>query len=443
MLNRQHVKEVLVQASYMSGDRNTIASALRVNPDLGILILTPPGSAESGDELKNFYTAVSSSNRVEVLAVPATQPVPDESLRAAYKAATNLKRKRPDWLSQAVAGNVKLQTATYGTKVISNLFSKKKGGLGAEKARALLQDFWRLEKAHPDLPDLENRVGEWLTAQRFDPRKRYVFLFTKEGDRYAEKAHHFTSIGTWRLLVDKLRGYARESRDDVPVDVIPVAAGDPIGLETECDLTRFWLRDSWKSLFEGLSIDGRRAQLGLWCYLAMQYGGVSIIGMRSGMIEVPALVGIRTLYLEEEFNQQAARMARWIGNVPGFERQVVQRPPGIKQQLSWQETGQYAEGASLRHLQNNTEHLKGMTMGSPMKRVQDPETGKIVLNERTQRPVLELRRDTSAPPTQQQLMRAIQGKDIAEFGLRTDEWAKIMSWVRNTPPSSYARGQEG
>jgi hypothetical protein len=59
----------------------------------------------------------------------------------------------------------------------------------------------------------------------------------------------------------------------------------------------------------------------------------SIVGMRSGMIEVPGLLGIRTLYLEEEHNEQANRMVQWEQKdentgVPGWKRHVVSTPRG-------------------------------------------------------------------------------------------------------------------
>ncbi|WP_446743431.1 hypothetical protein [Silvibacterium acidisoli] len=457
MLKKPAVNEILVQPYYMSGDRNTIASALQVKKDLGVLVMTPPGSPELGDEMRRFYVSITSQSRVEVLDVPANlsnnrahSPDGEAVLRDAYKQITNHiynsgRNPRPQWLGRAVAQDVKLKSATFGTQVIADKFSTKPrvGGIGAEKARAQLQSYWRLDGAHRDLPGLEDRVGQWLVEKKkLHFNKRYVFLFAKEGDRRAEKAHHFTSIGTWKMLIDKLAGYGRTSPHEVPVDVIPVAVGDRIGLKTEPDLSGFWEEPDWKDLFtktatgdenDPILIDGRRAQLGLWCYLAMRHGGVSIIGMRSGMIEVPALVGIRTLYLEEEWNSQAQRMEKWIGKVPGFERQKVQRPPGIKQQIYWKEKdGQFAKDDALRHIRSNTQHLNGMVMNArpnPTNQVLTPPAESMQSQGDFDRYI---RSNQNHPRIQ--MLNEVRGKSMADgFGLQPTEWTSILNWIRNTP----------
>ncbi|MBB5064020.1 hypothetical protein [Granulicella mallensis] len=333
------VKNVLVQATYMSGDRNGIASALRLDKTLGVVILTEPGALQSGDVLKNFYASVAGPDRVTSVAVPSV-PGKDArgSLTEAYKAATG----SPAWLKKEIGSRkVKVQSATFGTKVIANAFGEMGPGrvvvpnsANAIAARGQLQTLWRLGSTSAEL---EEKVGTWLEKKkRFNPNNRYVFLFAKQGDRSAEKAHHFTSILTWNLLKDRLDQHYQDKSNNYRI--IPVAAGDRIGLRTDPDLAEFWNDPEWKEILKGTAIDARSAQLGLWCYFAMLYPNVSIIGMRSGMIEVPALVGIRTLFLEEAFNAQAARMEKWLGGVvPGFDRSVVDVPPGIAQGLYWKE----------------------------------------------------------------------------------------------------------
>lgn len=88
---------------------------------------------------------------------------------------------------------------------------------------------------------------------------------------------------TWWILRERI---ARET------SVIPVATGDDIGLVTTPTMVKFWEKKAWTDILANVSIDVRSAQLGMWCYLAEWLRGVSIIGMRSGMIEVPALLGI-------------------------------------------------------------------------------------------------------------------------------------------------------
>ena len=186
-------------------------------------------------------------------------------------------------------------SATYGTGEIGRAFKDD-----ATEARKLLRQYWRLPTNSRGV-SLLAAVRNYLTQKGFQPNRSYVFLFAKTGNRLAEKAHHFTSILTWRILQERIESETTS---------IPVATGEDIGLSTRPRMVKFWDDPAWKKIFEGHSIDPRSAQLGMWCYLAENYKGVSMIGMRSGMIEVPALLGIRTLYLEEAHNQQAQRMEK-------------------------------------------------------------------------------------------------------------------------------------
>jgi hypothetical protein len=446
MLQKKYVDNVIVQATYMSGDRNAIASALKLNQKLGILILTAPGSLDSGKELKDFYVSVSSLDRVGVVEVPDISIPGKTPLQVAYKQITARSMKdRPNWLQNAVDKSVKVQSATFGTTVIADAFSgKKKGAPGADKARDLLQNFWKLDQANKGL---EEKVDAWLKEKGFLPTNRYVFLFAKQGERNAEKAHHFTSINTWNLLIDKIRQLAHGSSE-----VIPVAAGDRIGLRTSPDLAEFWRDTKWKEMISG--VDDRRAQLGLWCYLAMQYPAVSIIGMRSGMIEVPALVGVRTLFLEEKFNAQAPRMEKWLGTVPGFERQIVDVPPGIAQGLYWKRESEksYATPAMKSHAEDKGRHLAGnaMTMGKLQINPPGLQASRSQYDTRKMLQTSPFSSGISASEdpvqpdqeTRAQYMRVmgdIPGKDIANFGLTNTEWDQILHWVSKMPtPTSDA-----
>jgi hypothetical protein len=61
-------------------------------------------------------------------------------------------------------------------------------------------------------------------------------------------------------------------------------------------------------------------QLALFAYLVRNNYNFMNIGMRSGALEGPALLGARTVYLEEIYNLQEGRMEQWQGPVPGYRR---------------------------------------------------------------------------------------------------------------------------
>ena len=413
MLNKP-LTDVLVQGHYMSGDRNTIASALEAFPKLGVLILGPEGNDARTAELAKLYMGIA-PKRVEVCEIiQGSHKTPLDAVKAAYQQIAEYTRDRkkplPTWITRHVnAPAVVIQPAPYATGLIASGFMQRRG----PKTQAAIRKLWRL----PGDPEAEgtvlSNVASWLGAKGFTHNRAYVFLFAKQGARTAEKAHHFTSILTWRLLAERI---ARDTH------VIPVCVGDDIGLRTTPTLVEFWKDPAWIEIFSTTTIDARCAQLGMWCYLAEMYEGVSIVGMRSGMIEVPGLLGIRTMYLEEAHNDQANRMIQWAddGNgkgVPGWTRQVVNRPPGIAQQIYWRQDGmKNSEKSNVRqHVEKEGEHVQGLVYGS-----KNPlETAKLVFG-----------RD------------ALAGSLVPadKFQLSTNEFDSIVKWVAQTPIPKGATG---
>eukprot|EP01036_Dinobryon_divergens_P021119 gene21119-28990_t len=67
--NNVHVAEVLVQGAYMSGDRNSIATALRLKPKLGVLVIYCPTLSTQGLELENFYKSIVGADRAKSLEI--------------------------------------------------------------------------------------------------------------------------------------------------------------------------------------------------------------------------------------------------------------------------------------------------------------------------------------------------------------------------------------
>jgi hypothetical protein len=428
--SKTHVDEVMVQGAHMSGDRNSIATALRLKPRLGVLILSCPSLGTQGTELQKFYESIVGPNRVNLISIINPSDSSDEAGEKSMKGVYRQVSKRdfanlPLFMKTMIPRPIFMRSATFGTGVIADAFENDEQGT-QKSTRAL----WRLDKVPKKVGtgviDKRPALRNFLVGRGFLQKRAYVFLFAKEGPRTAEKAHHFTSILTWRLLHEEI---GRSS------SVIPVAAGDKIGLRTQPTLAEFWKDSDWTDIWTDVKIDPRSAQLGLWCLLAEEHGGLSIIGMRSGMIEVPALLGIRTLYLEEKHNQQAERMAKWIGKVPGFERQVVERPAGIKQQLYWlnESTKSYQPSDVSTHAVNNGAHLAGMVQGFRLGRpfrAQPKFTPAPVLKQplrKSGEPFLHPQKTFLAN------RRLPAPVDAANFQLAKTEFDKIVTWAKGTP----------
>ena len=411
-LTKTHVDNVLVQADYMSGDRFTIASAMKLDQRLGVIIIAAKGHTEEANRMAATYAqAGNGQNRILIFLVDP-QDRSDDARHAAKRELYKGLKHRKSPLRNLIGGGVNLQKATFGTRVVAEKF-----GDGATVARDTLRAHWS-----EDAGTMED-IGWYLGQKGFDTNSRYVFLWAKEGNRNAEKSHHFTSILSWHLLIERIRA---------ETDVVPVMVGDNIGISTSPSLVQFWNDEAWKKLMSGSLRPPRAQQLALWVFLAKNFPSVLNVGMRSGAIEVPALLGIKTLYLEEVGNAQAQRMEKWIGPVPTYSRQQIERTPGIKQQIAWRAQNT-RRGPAADRIREKTKHTVGMQLNQPapaptekgqwVKRAQQLEASKepqwkdIFSNE-----VLSA-------------IRSVGGTE--KFKMREEEYDQIVSWVaaQSTPAS--------
>jgi len=202
--SKTHVDEVMVQGAHMSGDRNSIATALRLKSRLGVLILSCPSLSTQGTELQKFYESIVGPNRVNLISIinpsdPSAE-AGEKSMKGVYRQVskrdfTNL----PLFMKTMIPWPIFMRSATFGTGVIADAFENDEQGT-QKSTRAL----WRLDKVPKKVGtgvvDKRPALRKFLNARGFLQKRAYVFLFAKEGPRTAEKAHHFTSILTWRLL---------------------------------------------------------------------------------------------------------------------------------------------------------------------------------------------------------------------------------------------------
>ena len=305
--------QILMIAHYMSGDRNTLASALHLDPSTLVCVYGPLSDARTDDLYKYFLAKFKNTpKKVRVVQLPVPDRPTTERITLAVKRPkdhlTLLGLVQTDLalLFGIEKDTLVLNPPTVGTGIVADRFGKK-----PIDARASLVGFW-------GMPGLAKDFDEFLRRLGFSDSGKYVFLWCKTGDMRAEKAHHYTDPVTW--------GRFAASLDRTPW--VPVMVGDDIGIRTRVSLTRFW--DAWFQ-FSGKKME-RDVQLAFWVHIAGKYKtNCCSIGMRSGMLEVPSLVGIRTLYMEEMENAQQTRMAQWLGKVDTWYRAVLSQPLGLPQ----------------------------------------------------------------------------------------------------------------
>lgn len=77
-----------------------------------------------------------------------------------------------------------------------------------------------------------------------------------------------------------------------------------------------------------LADKGRAGQLSFFLALMERYTGKIIqMGQKTGGMDASALVGMPTLYIEDEDSPTKSRMAQWTHDVPGYKSIIVQDPP--------------------------------------------------------------------------------------------------------------------
>ena len=303
---------VIVQGDYMSGDRYGIAAAIAAGKTLDVsfkvLIAHAPGNDGAANELALFYRV--SGGRDDVAA-----PYCVNDPKLFYRAFRSKHSQ-----------HAKIKTATFGTEFIRRAGEFVKGqesaSAGGRQIQSLLVASWR---GNPqDAAQKREALRVWLAKDAGLPPAKYAFLWVKSGAMDAEKSHHFTNKTAWDRLIERVRKETGRT---------PVLVGQDIGLRTDPYLGEFWNHPAYP---KDVKAEGRIGQLRVFSLLATEEGyDVVNVGMRSGAIEGPALIGLPTIYLEETGNEQSQRMEKWLKTLPSYFRVIIDRPPGGAHLRAW------------------------------------------------------------------------------------------------------------
>ncbi len=302
----------VVQAAYMSGDMFGIAASLVLDPSCGVLILkeTDPQFAGKREDQSDLYKAFYEASlrrrgvrddviqqRVKVVSVADTRAyfkdlTGDASrLEAAVLAAAGLNRGRDFFRAPG-----------YATGKVGKSFAADAGA-----ARGAVRE------AFIDGGPTNRELEDFLTTKGIVRGQKYALLWIRlSGKRKSGGAHPEldTSIQGVRDL--KAAIIAQTDRQVVLVGDRP---GKADVLANAIDMVEFWKQAPFDA-YEGLV--GRQAQQKLFNFMVRNRYDLVSIGMRSGAMEGPALLGVPTVYIEEAGNVQHERMEKWKGKVPDW-----------------------------------------------------------------------------------------------------------------------------
>jgi hypothetical protein len=307
----------VLQAAYMSGDMFGIAASLVLDPACGVLILKESdprfqGTREDQSDLyKAFYEASLRRRGVrEDLIRQRVKVVTVADTRAYFKdlTADDSKHRAAILDAAGLTRNDHFRPPGFATGKVGEAFEADRGA-----ARGAVRQAFTGGGGPTD-----RELEDFLTAKLISRGQKYALLWIRlSGKRKSGGAHPEldTSIQGVRDL--KAAITAQTGRQVVLVGDRP---GKADVLTNAIDMIEFWKQPPFAA-YQGLA--GRQAQLKLFEFMVRRGYDLVSIGMRSGAMEGPALLGVPTVYIEEAGNVQHERMEKWKDKVPGWTQASV------------------------------------------------------------------------------------------------------------------------
>ncbi|MDX6743925.1 hypothetical protein [Actinocorallia sp. A-T 12471] len=303
---------VIAQADYMSGDTFGVHAALTLNDTTGLAFFYEHGSEDHmrrANTLLRFYNSCPLAGKRRIALIPVTDA------RKAYRYSQEgyfPKSVFPWGVPKIVARTRVCLAIGNATRLVAAAYKT----MSPAKATAALQAAWLpqgWETGAASLVPHGETIAQWVARKRFDKSKAYAFLwFRRSGALGGAHPELDTCVTATRDLIKTIK---RNGLIENAAIVLVGDAGHGITDGVDIDLTEYW-NDKRSPFISG----DRRMQLALFAYLVKAGYNLMNIGMRSGALEGPALLGVRTVYLEEIYNLQEGRMDQWQGVVPGYRR---------------------------------------------------------------------------------------------------------------------------
>jgi hypothetical protein len=312
-------KTLLYQAAYMSGDMFAIGAALKLDSTTRLVILHTKTELEKAKRLLSFYLGQCSESRILLVEVTnsndAYRGFPDD-----YKTGT---KTTPNVLVElAKAPRVLFKSPGGATSIVA---AKRKDGWKGDDLRTAWspREAWHIDE-----------IDKFLTAKAVVKNARYLVLWTRFSGKGATKggvpgAHPELDIG-YNMIRQIVR--RRSDFDRRIVIVGPDRGGKLDGIATaDPNVTNwgeYYIGVTWT---QGLD---RAGEYGPFVRMADATWGCDIVhlGMRSGAMDAAALLGMRTLFVENADNPQIDRTKKWTGEKndnPVYERVGVSALPTL------------------------------------------------------------------------------------------------------------------
>lgn len=334
----------IVQCGYMSGDTFAAAALLAADPDVKIILVKDTkATGQYADKTKHIlkiYTESGVVDRVKMLDISGSKVTIEglwKNVSKAYKEGYAL----PDIRSADALVKYQVQlcdsfapkrawprSITAVTGLLANIWESN-----PEATRAAVAQAWKVGKLPPEQQKaLFGYMDEVFAKTNVNMRKNIVVLWSrKSGKRGGAHLELDSSYKGIRQLAWKFAEVDKRST--------VLLAGDESNFKMEeyarrevqiVNVTNMWDAQVWKEVFGNATF---LAQFAFYKYLAIDYNVVHV-GMRSGMLEAMALLGMQTFYLEGHGSGSGERMLAFSHAGITYTRVQIEDAPSLTGRIS-------------------------------------------------------------------------------------------------------------
>jgi hypothetical protein len=333
----------VVQCGYMSGDTYSAAALLAAEPKTRIILITDTrGSGQYKDKsdlILRIYTEAGVRSQVTVIDI-SKEPFTINQVWSRIKNATKdtpLPNARTSDLAAflrelCTAYEPRYQWPRSITAVTGWLANDWKDN--PQRTQQAVARAWKVGKLPTDQKfALYEYMAQVFAKTKFDLRNNIVVLWSRQSGKSG--GAHLELDSSFQGIRQLAEAFCATNRATV------VLAGDERGTKMHdlaarsvhiVNATEMWKAPVWERMFGDAKF---LAQFAFFKYLADDYNVVHV-GMRSGLLEAMALLGMQTFYLEGVGSQSGNRMLAFSSNGITYTRIQIDRAPGLTGRLAEQ-----------------------------------------------------------------------------------------------------------
>lgn len=334
--------EKILQCGYMSGDTYAAAALLAADTTARIILVKDTRAtgqyADKTGLIQKIYGESGVMGRVHLLDI-SSGPLRVNDLWQNYKDAYANRRVAPVrgpttssklYYDQIPNGWPRSITAVTG--LLAKQWETDPDGTSAAIATA-----WKVGKLPTEQKfALYGYMGRKFQKNNFDIKPNIVVLWSRQSGKRG--GAHPELDSSYEGIRQLARAFLKCGK---PVTVL--LAGDERsdklnnfanlpGMDNVISVSDMWEDPVWKEHFGDAKF---LAQFAFYKYLAEEYNVIHI-GMRSGMLESMALLGMKTFYLEGASSGSSGRMVGFTNAGITYSRIVIGNAPGITGRISEQ-----------------------------------------------------------------------------------------------------------